>query len=123
MKPFLMIVRLTLLNINEQIITIVLLHFSYNITEIQCFELPAPDNGTVTTASQNNSLNHSLGSASTYTCSTGFVLVGQTTRVCEDTNGGTVTTGTWSGSEPTCEGILRLLLIVQCARYSVCNHV
>ena len=120
-----MIVRLTLLNINEQILTIVLLHFSCNITEIQCFELPAPDNGTVTTASQNNSLNHSLGSASTYSCNTGFVLVGQTTRVCEDTNGGMVTTGTWSGSEPTCEGILRPLLIVQIAqiRYFVLNHV
>ena len=39
-----------------------------------------------------------------YSCNTGFVLVGQTTRVCEDTNGGTVGNGIWSGSAPTCEG-------------------
>ena len=50
-----------------------------------------------------NLLPYSLGSVATYSCNTGSVLVGQTTRVCEDTNGGTVTTGTWSGSVPTCE--------------------
>ena len=47
---------------------------------------------------------YSLGSVAKYSCNTEFALVGQTTRVCEDTNGGTVTTGTWSGSLPTCEG-------------------
>ena len=56
-------------------------------------------------ASNANSLTLGKGSVATYSCNTGFVLLGQTARVCEDTNGGTVTTGTWSGSEPTCEGI------------------
>ena len=40
----------------------------------------------------------------TYSCDPGYALVkqSQATRTCEDTNGGTVTTGTWSGSGLTC---------------------
>ena len=52
----------------------------------------------------NNLQNLGIGSVATYYCNPGFVLVGQTTLVCEDTNGGTVITGTWSGSAPTCQG-------------------
>ena len=66
--------------------------------------MQAPENGGVTIALDADSLNFGLGSVATYSCNTGSILVGQTTRVCEDTNGGTVTTGTWSGSAPTCEG-------------------
>ena len=47
-----------------------------------------------------NLLPYSLGSVATYSCNTGYVLVGQTTRVCQDTNG-----GTWSERAPTCEGM------------------
>ena len=80
-------------------------HFLYKHAEILCLESPAPENGTVSTVSASNSHNnYSLGSVATFSCNSGFVLVGQTTRVCEDKNGGTVTTGTWSGSEPICEG-------------------
>ena len=57
-------------------------------------------------ATGTNLLTLGLGSVANYSCNTGLGLVGQTTRVCEDTNGGTVTTGTWSGSAPTCEGDL-----------------
>ena len=80
-------------------------NFLYKHAEILCLESPAPENGTVSTVHASNSHNnYSLGSVATFSCNVGFVLVGQTTRVCEDTNGGTVATGTWNGSVPTCEG-------------------
>ena len=72
------------------------------LTEIVCSDVPAIGNGTTTIPTRSDSFNYSLGSVAIYSCNTGYVLVGQTTRVCEDTNGGTMTTGTWSGSAPTC---------------------
>ena len=47
---------------------------------------------------------HGVESKITYTCEPGYALVkqSQATRTCEDTNGGTVTTGTWSESGLTC---------------------
>ena len=74
------------------------------LTEIMCSEVQAVGNGTASITPSGDSYKYSLRSVATYSCNTGFVLVGQTTRVCEDTNGGTVTTGTWSRSPPTCEG-------------------
>ena len=80
-------------------------HLSYMYsTEILCPELPVLGNGTITIVPGNTSTTLGLGFTATYSCNTGFVVVEQTTRVCQDTNGGTVTTGTWSGSEPTCQG-------------------
>lgn len=38
------------------------------------------------------------GSEVTYSCNVGFNLVGSATRTC-------LSDGTWSGTEPTCEGI------------------
>ena len=75
-----------------------------------CLELPLPNNGRIMLTPGNHSLSLSLGSVATHSCNTGFVLVGQTTRVCEDTNGETVGNGTWSGSAPTCEGVSNLIL-------------
>ena len=80
-------------------------------TEILCPELPVLVNGTITIAPGNSSMTLGLGFVATYYCKTGFVLVGQTTRVCEDTNGGSVPTGTWSGSAPTCEGDLVVIIL------------
>ena len=74
------------------------------LTEILCPVLPFLGNGTITIVPGNTSTILGLGFTATYSCNTGFALVGQTIRVCEDTNGGTVTTGTWSGSPSTCEG-------------------
>ena len=75
-----------------------------SFTSVTCSVLTDPENGTIMIAPDSNTQRLSLGSVATYSCNTGFALVGQTTRVCEDTNVGTVTTGTWSGSAPTCQG-------------------
>ena len=67
---------------------------------ILCPELLAPANGTIvfSTASQL----FGVGTTATYSCDTDYVLVGEITRICQDTNVGT--TGTWSGPgyDPTC---------------------
>ena len=75
------------------------------IESLTCEELSPPDNGEISLALGPNSLSHGLGSVATYSCDPGYTLVGETTRTCEDTNGGTVTTGTWSGTPPHCQGI------------------
>ena len=92
------------IHVNEFTISVVY----FTQTEIFCSESPAPQNGTMSIATASNENRYSLGSVARYSCNTGFALVGQTTRVCEDTNGGIVTTGTWSGSLPTCEGTAEL---------------
>ena len=68
-------------------------------TAVQCLELQAPLNGTVITHSQQLG----VGTTATYSCDPGYVLVGETTRTCEDTHRGA--TGTWSGMMPLCEGV------------------
>ena len=71
---------------------------------VTCETLSPPDNGWIAMrpGSNQNSLSNGLGSVATYSCDPDYTLVGQRTRTCEDTSGGT--TGTWSGTPPTCEG-------------------
>ena len=71
---------------------------------ITCKKLLSPNHGGISVTSGLNSLHYELGSVATYYCYLGYALMGQTTRTCEDTNGGTVTTGTWSGTPPYCQG-------------------
>ena len=40
-----------------------------------------------------------FGQTATYSCDTGYNLVGDSTRTC-------LAGGVWSGSEPTCQGML-----------------
>ena len=51
----------------------------------------------------NGSVNHTsgttFGQTATYTCNMGYNLVENSTRTCQ-------ATGQWSGSAPTCEGML-----------------
>ena len=54
-----------------------------------CGMLTGPTNGHV------NLTGTTLGQTATYTCNTGYNLVGGSTRVCQ-------ATGAWSGSAPTC---------------------
>ena len=63
------------------------------LTVVDCGNLTDPGNGSVTHAAG------TFGQAATYNCDTGYNLVGDSTRTC-------VATGNWSGSEPTCQGVL-----------------
>ena len=73
------------------------------ISTVDCGSLTDPANGSV---------NHtSFGQTATYTCNTGYNLVGDSTRTCEGT-------GEWSGSAPTCVGMLKDDLAV----YSMYMH-
>ena len=60
-------------------------------TVVDCGALPDPANGQV-----NDTAGTTLGQIATYSCSTGYNLVGNSTRMCQ-------ATGVWSGSAPTCE--------------------
>ena len=62
------------------------------LTAVDCGNLTDPGNGQV---------NHTAGTSGqtvTYSCNTGYNLVGDSTRTCQ-------ATGKWSGSAPTCQGI------------------
>ena len=60
-----------------------------------CPSLSDPLNGGVTWTSL------SVGSIATYTCNSGFELVGNEMRTCQSD-------GVWSGEEPVCTGMLML---------------
>ncbi|XP_064401973.1 uncharacterized protein LOC135347821 isoform X2 [Halichondria panicea] len=64
---------------------------------VDCGALPNPANGQVVLFST------VLGSISTYSCNTGFDLVGASTRICQADS-------TWSGAEPSCQ----IVAIVDC---------
>ena len=65
---------------------------------VDCGELDDPDNGQV-------SLDETtFESIATYTCDPGFILTGNTVRICQEN-------GNWSDSEPTCDGHLTITLL------------
>ena len=61
-------------------------------TAIDCGELEGVANGMVDT-----SQGGLVGAIATYTCNPSYMLVGMSTRQCQDN-------GAWSGEAPTCEG-------------------
>ena len=64
------------------------------LTAVDCGNLTYPANGQV---------DHTAGTTfeqtATYSCNTGYNLVGNSTRTCQ-------AIGNWSGSVPTCQGML-----------------
>ncbi|XP_052808433.1 E-selectin-like isoform X2 [Mya arenaria] len=60
--------------------------------QVDCGSLSNPANGQV------SSLATTEGSTATYSCNSGFMLVGDSTRTCE-------ASGVWNGSEPTCQQV------------------
>ena len=60
---------------------------------MDCGSLPDPANGQVGQAAGTT-----VGQTATYSCNTGYNLVGDSTRTCQ-------AIGNWSGREPTCEGV------------------
>ena len=69
-----------------------------HVLETFCLEPPTPVNGDAVLSSQEMS----VGTMATYSCDSGYVLVGLVTRTCEDVRGEII--GTWSGTTPACEG-------------------
>ena len=59
-------------------------------TRVVCSNLPSPANGQVSFSS-----GLAVGSRATYTCSSGYVLVGEESRTCQSD-------GNWSGRAPIC---------------------
>ena len=64
------------------------------LTVVDCRALTDPVNGQVSHTGGTTS-----GQTATYTCNTGYNLVGDSTHICQ-------ATGVWSGSEPTCQRML-----------------
>ena len=64
------------------------------ILTVDCGTLTDPANGQV-----NHTAGTTMGQTATYSCNTGYNLVGNRTRTCQ-------AMGNWSGSVPTCQGML-----------------
>ena len=71
--------------------------YTLSILEIFCNASLEVSNGMVMLSSKLVS----VGTTANYSCDPGYVLVGETTRTCEDTNSGTL--GRWSGDNPICK--------------------
>ena len=67
---------------------------SFLFTAVECGTLTNPANGQVTHTGRTR-----FGQTATYSCDTGYILVGQSNRTCQ-------ATGVWSGSEPICQSML-----------------
>ena len=77
-------------------------------TAVDCGTLPNPVNGQVSTTGT------TLGQTATYSCNTGYNLIGGSTRTCQ-------ATGAWSGSPPTCQRMLLVQNISYQIWYTLCN--
>ena len=60
-----------------------------------CDPLPPPENGNVDASIT------TIGSVATYSCNNGFLLSGDSQRICQ-------MNGFWSGSAPTCLGMIMI---------------
>ena len=69
-------------------------HIFLILTVVDCGNLTDTANGSV-----NHTAGTTFGQTGTYSCGTGYNLVGDSNRTCQ-------ATGNWSGSAPTCEGML-----------------
>ena len=72
------------------------------MTAVDCGTLTNPTNGQVSHTGRTT-----FGQTATYSCDTGYILVGDNTRTCQ-------ATGVWSRSEPTCQSMLYQLLKLEC---------
>ena len=69
----------------------ILCDLQYFSTAVSCGNLSSPVDGRVSVNG------NTFGSQANYSCSEGYVLNGNSTRMCQ-------ADGQWSGSEPRCEG-------------------
>ena len=68
-------------------------------TVVDCGNLTTPANGQVTATGT------TFGGTATYSCNIGYNLVGDSIRMCQ-------ASGQWSGSAPTCQGMLLTLVLL-----------
>ena len=78
------------------------LNVSLLLTAVDCGTLTTPANGQVIYSGRTT-----FGHTATYSCHTGYNLIGGTTRMCQVRG----TTGVWSGSAPTCHRMLLLFML------------
>ena len=74
-------------------------------TVVDCGTLTNPTNGQVS-----NTAGTTFGQTATYSCNTGYNLVGDSTRTCQ-------AIGNWSGSVPTCERMLHIKLFYRAGQH------
>ena len=75
---------------------------SHFLAVMDCGFLTDPANGRVS-----HTAGTTFGQTATYTCDTGFNLVGDNTRMCQ-------VAGVWSGNAPTCQGELLISYNTRC---------
>lgn len=84
--------------------------YTYNV--IGCEDLSDPANGNVRVTSTR------IGAVATYSCNSGFTLIGKENRVCRPN-------GEWSGTAPTCTGTIERqhipLISLNLASHSLCS--
>ena len=69
------------------------------LTAVNCGTLSNPARGRVS-----HTGGTTFGQAATYSCNTGYDLVGSSTRICQATR-------VWSGSAPTCPGNYFIIML------------
>ena len=70
-------------------------------TVVDCGSLTNPTNGVVS-----HTAGTTFGQTATYSCDTGYNLVGDNTRMCQ-------ASGNWSGSAPTCQRMFLFQLAIK----------
>ena len=78
---------------------------------MDCDALSDPANGQVS-----HTAGTTFGQTATYSCNTGYNLVGDSTRTCQ-------ATGAWSGSAPTCQSMLLFSIIIHLTQANVCESM
>ena len=76
---------------------------------ISCHTITPPVNGQVSFSSGTTST-HFFGTVATFSCTSGFGLLGNMTRVCG--GNGSSSSGVWSGSPPICIGIYKATVLL-----------
>ena len=74
------------------------MELSNEISTVRCSELPNPTNGRV------DQQGNRPGDRALYACTTGYELVGQSLRTCQNN-------GQWSGEAPSCESEFFLFIM------------
>ncbi len=69
------------------------------VAATECTDLPTPTMGGSVSYNMGTVDSRPVNTVATYTCTSGYTLSGDTTRTCGSD-------GQWSGSAPTCQGML-----------------